>query len=83
MTLIYNAKCALYKYVWLNFNLQLTGQDRTLELAVWNLRKSFLCFFQSCYPLARPIPNSMHLLARERKHPFLICSGIEVFNSNH
>ena len=54
MTLIYNAKCALYKYVWLNFSLHLTGQDMTLELAVWNLRKSFLCFFQSCYPGSNP-----------------------------
>lgn len=83
MTLIYNAKCALYKYVWLNFSLHLTGQDMTLELAVWNLRKSFLCFIQSCYPLAKAYTQQCAPTCQGEEASFSnLLSGIEVSNSN-
>lgn len=81
MTLIYNAKCALYKYVWLNFSLHLTGQDMTLELAVWNLRKSFLCFFGAIFLQAYTQQCAPACQGEEASFSNLL-SGIEVSNSN-
>lgn len=71
--LLGSSQCALHKHIWLNFNLHLIGQDMALELAVWSLRKAFLCFSQNDYPLAKPYTQQHAPACQGGGTFFLIC----------